>query len=110
MAAQSSRASAKRENESVERGAKQLKNVAEYQRVHVWNMPRARSASVRRAHRKKKLRNLRQTVRGSMRRVHVNTGMLNKRALYWLMLVSSYLCKELTYVRVCNVNRLLLQH
>jgi hypothetical protein len=34
----------------------------------------------------KKLRNLRQTVRSSMRRAHVKTGMLKKRALYWQML------------------------
>jgi hypothetical protein len=36
---------------------------------------------------KRKLRNLRQTVRGSMRRAHVKTGMLKKRVLYWQMLV-----------------------
>jgi hypothetical protein len=39
---------------------------------------------------KTNLRNLRQTVRGSMRRAHLKTGMLTKRALYWQMLVSSY--------------------
>jgi hypothetical protein len=59
--------------------------------VHKWNMaaqpPQARSASVRRAYRagliarsveqnKYNLRNLRQTVRGSMRRAHLKTGML----------------------------------
>jgi hypothetical protein len=38
-----------------------------------------------------KKRNLRQTVRGSMRRMHVKTGMLNKRALYLQMLVYIYI-------------------
>jgi hypothetical protein len=33
----------------VERGAKKMKKVAESQRVHEWNMLRARSVSVRRA-------------------------------------------------------------
>jgi hypothetical protein len=60
----------------VERGAKQVKTVAESQRVHEWNMPRARSASVRSVMQNKNLRNIRKTVRGSMRRVHVKTGML----------------------------------
>jgi hypothetical protein len=51
----------------------------------------ARAAlAARVAWRKNKVGNLRQTVRGSMRRVHVKTGMLNTRALYWQMLVSSY--------------------
>jgi hypothetical protein len=62
--------------------------------VHEWNMaaqpPRARSAhSVEQN--KNKLRNLRQTVRGSMRLMHVNTGMLKKRELYWQMLVYIYI-------------------
>jgi hypothetical protein len=52
-------------------------------RVYEWNM--AAQGASRRA--KRNLRNFRQTVRGSMRRAHVNTGMLHKRALYWQMLV-----------------------
>jgi hypothetical protein len=69
--------------------------------VYVCVCARARSASVRRAYRTvlitrsveqkvRNLRNLRQTVRGSMLRVHLKTGMLKKRALYWQLLVSSY--------------------
>jgi hypothetical protein len=48
---------------------------------------------------KKKLRNFRQTVCGSMRLVHVNTGFLNKRALYWQMLVYIYI----SYYKLGNV-------
>jgi hypothetical protein len=71
----------------VECGAKTIEKVAESQIVDEWNMPWARSVSAHSVEQNKKLRNLRKTVRGSMRRVNVNTGMLNKRALYWHMLV-----------------------
>jgi hypothetical protein len=71
----------------VERGASgvqkkenKLRNIREYMngtcREHEARVCGARIACTN------KLRNLRQTVHGSMRRVHVKTGMLKKRALY----------------------------
>jgi hypothetical protein len=49
------------------------------------------------------LRNLRQTVRGSMRRAHLKTGMLKKRALYWQMLVSILYFSKMVSVTSCPV-------
>jgi hypothetical protein len=48
---------------------------------------RLQNRGAQKGKKEKKLRNLIQTDRGSMRRVHVKAGMLNTRALYWQMLV-----------------------
>jgi hypothetical protein len=87
---------------------KKLRNLRDYMNV----------ISALNVEQQKKLRNIRQTVRGSMRCAHVKTDMLKTRALYWQMLVYSYTpviylllsLKEWLYLSIYLSKRLLLQH